>query len=338
MERNEIDRKTLNQFTQDNFTRAEYRNVKKMFSEEKNRALESLVKEHWNTLPVDQPLNNRLRRMLSAFSQQIGSNPKNSTHTILKYYQRVAAVLLLPLLLAFGYWLSLDSPVLPDSFATIHSPAGARTEFVLPDGTTGWLNSGSELSYAVNFQQDRKVKLKGEGYFNVVHRNGEKFRVLTGELTIQVHGTSFNVAAYKNDPEISVILKEGSVEVFGAQNSGNYIMKPNEKFDYSKSEKKAVVSQVNAEELTLWTKGLLQFNGEPLSEVVKKLARWYSVDFEIRDKQLQAYNFKATFENEQLDEILKMISLTTPMTYKIEDREKNENGIYKKRKIIIYGK
>ena len=339
MKDNRTDKKTLNQFVEGHYSRTEYRRVKELFAQDPDTTLQEAMQTHWDEIPANQPLNNRMKQRLNSLLAQLTGRQPTKKTSVFALYQRVAAILFIPLALAMAaYWLLQAKPEQAEAMATIHSPDGARTEFVLPDGTTGWLNSGSKLSYPVTFHKSREVELTGEACFRVVRRDGEKFRVKTPGLTVQVLGTVFNVAAYPDDKEINVVLEEGQVQIFSSLIANSYTMQPDEKFNLNLIQHQAQISKVNAAELTLWTQGILRFNGEPLSEVVKKLARWYNVDFEIRDEQLRAYNFKATFKNDQLEEILRMIALTTPMKYRIEERKPNYNGIYMKKKIIIEGR
>ena len=43
----------------------------------------------------------------------------------------------------------------------------------------------------------------------------------------------------------------------------------------------------------------------------------------------------ATFKEEPLDEVLRFIAMTTPITYKIENRDQSSNGILKKKQVTI---
>lgn len=335
MEKNSSEKQSLNHFAENKYSRTEYREVKEWFSKDEDSDLKESLKKHWAKIPADQDLSPRLINLLQVLITQISFTRPTKRWSVFSIYQKVAAVLFVPLVLGVIAWSIYSGRDQQMAMVTIHSTEGARTEFVLPDGSKGWLNSGSELTYPAKFTTNREIQLEGEAFFNVVHQNGEKFRVKTLGLTVQVLGTSFDVSAYKNDPEISVILKEGSVQVLNENEKPIYLMKPDERLNFNIHQKVAEVSHICAAEQILWTDGILQFRGEPMSEVMKKLGRWYNVDIEIRDKQLQKYNFKATFKNEQLEEILRMMALTTPMNYRIEERIKDENGIYKRKKIVI---
>src|SRR6266480_3564813 len=53
-------------------------------------------------------------------------------------------------------------------FNTLITPRGGEYQVVLADGTRVWLNAESSLKYSVSFNEnDRKVELNGEAYFEV---------------------------------------------------------------------------------------------------------------------------------------------------------------------------
>lgn len=335
MEDKNFESGSVSNFSENRYSRTDYKRLRNWFAADDDQPLKKSMREHWQQIPTDLALNERMKKLLSVMLVQISFRPVVRKMSFISLYQKIAAVLFVPFIAGFLVWIYTSRVDNDQSMVTIHSTEGARTEFTLPDGSKGWLNSGSSLSYPSRFSSIREVELEGEAFFNVVHQQGNIFRVKTKELSVQVLGTSFNVSAYRDDEQVSVVLKEGSVRVLSPDNDEIYTMKPNEKMEFWKVKKSATLSKVDADELIAWTQGILRFSGEPLSEVMRKLGRWYNVDFEIRDKQLQEYNFKATFKNEQLEEILRMIALTTPMNYKIDERIKDENGIYKKKKIMI---
>jgi transmembrane sensor len=78
----------------------------------------------------------------------------------------------------------------------------------LPDQSRVVLSSGSKVSFSGNFK-DRTVRLKGEGYFEVL--KGTSFEVKTSSGIVQVLGTRFSVK--ESGRKLEVICYEGSVRV-----------------------------------------------------------------------------------------------------------------------------
>jgi len=67
---------------------------------------------------------------------------------------------------------------------------------------------------------------------------------------------------------------------------------------------------VDVDRYLAWTKGVLAFDGTPLSEVMPALERWYNVEIRLSDSALAARRLTATFQNEPIDLVLKRIALT----------------------------
>ena len=221
------------------------------------------------------------------------------------------------------------------AIAEIQCPLGVRTKFVLPDGTTGFLNSGSTLEYPVRFNRERTVTLNGEAYFDVTHDEERPFVVNTPHLYTMVLGTQFNVIAYENENSEEIILKEGIVEVYSQQGEKLETMQANQKLSLNIANRQYDKSQVEAYQYVSWTEGKLVLRNESMQQVANRLGRWYNVEIEIEDPELLTYAFRATFIDEPLEEVLKLLALTAPLSFEEQLRETTNDGIYEKRKMII---
>jgi len=117
----------------------------------------------------------------------------------------------------FGY-LTKENNSLPqatkETYTTISTNYGQNSKVILPDSSVVWINSGTTLSYNTNFAaKDRKVILKGEAFFQVARNEQMPLIVSCDKLGIKVLGTRFDVSAYPEDRNISVILESGIVEL-----------------------------------------------------------------------------------------------------------------------------
>ena len=64
------------------------------------------------------------------------------------------------------------------TYTQITAPKGSRTNLILADGSTVWLNSGSILKYDNNFNdKDRSVFLEGEAFFEVSKNSSKPLRI-----------------------------------------------------------------------------------------------------------------------------------------------------------------
>ena len=77
----------------------------------------------------------------------------------------------------------------------------------LSDGTRAWLNADSRLKYPVVFaENERRIRLSGEGYFKVAKDTQAPFIVETDLGEIRVMGTEFNVKCYPDETIIATTL------------------------------------------------------------------------------------------------------------------------------------
>jgi hypothetical protein len=76
-------------------------------------------------------------------------------------------------------------------------------------------------------------------------------------------------------------------------------------------------------------------DNETFEQAVKRMGKWYNVEIIIEDEVLKNYRFKATFQDEPIEEVLRLMAITTPIEYDIKKRVAEENGIYKKKEIHL---
>lgn len=171
----------------------------------------------------------------------------------------------------------LDSDVASEKalYSTVSNPYGSNVlAMQLPDGTKFWLNAGSSMTYPVVFADDeRKVEITGEAYFEVAHNKEKPFRVVKGNTEVQVLGTHFNVNAYDDEDRIKVTLLEGSVNVNKAGH--RFLLEPGQQAQIQDDIK--IVDGVDTELVMAWKNGLFSFKGATLQEVMREIARWYNL-------------------------------------------------------------
>ena len=87
-----------------------------------------------------------------------------------------------------------------------------------------------------------------------------------------------------------------------------------------------------------WTDGKLIFRGDDMAEVARRIERWYNVTVQLADKDLEKFSFRATFEDDSLDEILRLLSLTSPIGYKVTPGVMKTDGSTEKEIVTLYKK
>ncbi len=345
--KDKIDYKTLLKFSQGKYSYNDYLKVKNWFSKAgKNIEVENQLFEQWKKLTdTDNNRDDSLQHIFEKvqYSILLEEKKRDKNNVIWKFYRQAAAILLIPVL-AFSLWYYLSSKTpqlntptqqIAQSWVEINAPKGARIEFFLPDSSSGWLNSGSKLKYPAVFNKHRKVELTGEAYFEVKHLDESDFTVSVSDMDIKVLGTKFNLSAYSDDPYTDVVLEEGKVEITGKTGLFNYILLPNEKITFNYKKKSLNLSKVDASRYSAWKDGYLIIENESLGQIIGRIERWYNVKIILQDEELKNYRFKATFKDEPLEEVLRLIALTTPIKYNIEKRVIDSKGILKQKKITI---
>ncbi|MFS4466494.1 FecR family protein [Maribacter sp. 2210JD10-5] len=189
-------------------------------------------------------------------------------------------------------------------YNTVKVPYGKRFDIVLSDGTKVYLNSGSSIRYPVTFINgfERRVFLDGEAFFDVIHDQKHSFVVTAEELTVQVHGTKFNLSNYAEDFDTEVVLTSGSVELFNSSSGEEAVktlLKPGFKGAFDRTHKTISTKKVNTTLYTSWMDGNMVFRNTPFDNIIKRLERKYNVVIINNNKQLSKETFNATFETEK---------------------------------------
>jgi ferric-dicitrate binding protein FerR (iron transport regulator) len=262
------------------------------------------------------------------------------------YLRQAAAILLISLSLSVSYNYFFTGRKTNEVaehlvYQEIKASYGTQTKVVLADGTIVWLNSGSTLKFPASFKNtsEREVNLNGEGFFEVAKDDLKPFIVNTSMLDVKVYGTSFNISAYDDYQSMTIALEEGKVSVI--KDKGNLekeliVLKPSEVVEYNTTDKKLYhSSDSHIEKHSAWKDGHIIFYGDPIDLVIKRLEKWYNIKIIVQDDELQGYRFTATFIDESLEQMLSLLSLSSPMTYKIIPAQKLEDNSYSKRKVIL---
>lgn len=261
---------------------------------------------------------------------------QSSWKLYLKHFQKVAAILILPVMMLSAWLLFFHSEKESSTKQEFVAAYGIRSTLILPDGSKVWLNSGSKLKYGEDFNQDhRTVYLTGEAFFNVTSNKAKPFDVVTERFTVRAVGTEFNVFAYGGN-EFETSLEKGSIQLFQTRQAGKDAlleMKPGQRVRFDQG--KVKISEGDVTRFSAWREGRLIFKNTPMQEAIPKLERWFNVDIELKNSELQRYRFTAIFQNETIQQALEMLSFSSPINYRIIPRKKQPNDAYAKSKIEI---
>lgn len=207
---------------------------------------------------------------------------------------------------------------------TLRIPRGAEYQLVLSDGTKVWLNSDTELKYAVQFTgKERRVYLKGEAYFEVAHNKEVPFIVSTENQDVQVLGTEFNISAYPEDNNVVTTLEKGKVKVSRKLNNTDVFLTPSEQSVFNKNSNSIQKRTVDTYPYTAWKEGRLVFNNVSLEEFLLKMAKWYDVEIFFKDENIKKLRFTGDLPRySDMSSILKIIEAEMSVKIKIENSKK----------------
>jgi transmembrane sensor len=162
---------------------------------------------------------------------------------------------------------------------------GQQVNITLDDGTVARLGPESKLTVPNKFGIGlRSVRIDGSALFDVKTVGEQPFDVRAGKVAVLATGTKFVVRKYREESNVIVNVKEGTVQVrFGdttrTVQSGTSIM-----VDSSGNMTVPSTDQVN--EAAAWSDGKVTIAGQTLQYVLPQLKRWYGLDVKVPDASL----------------------------------------------------
>ena len=203
-------------------------------------------------------------------------------------------------------------------YNTIQTPVGGKFQLNLADGSKVWLNSSSSLRFPVFFTGNtREVELKGEAYFEVSKNQDKKFSVRSGNQTVEVLGTHFNINAYSDEPSITTTLIEGAVRVIELNSNKSQILKPGEQ---SKVDRDIRIQSKDTQAEVAWKDGYFYFENASIETVMRQLGRWYGITARY-ESELPEHHFEgAIATNLTLLEVLEILQKSN-IHFRLEGKE-----------------
>jgi ferric-dicitrate binding protein FerR (iron transport regulator) len=310
------------------------------FDNDKEEELRCLLSGQFDELMADDDsdkknLDHILYRIHYDIHTRLSERNILSFDNIIKWTLRIAGVLILSLIVFFEVQTHKETYLKKETWVEIKSPAWTRAQFSLPDGTTGWLNSNSSVKYNGNFVADRQVILKGEAFFDVFKDKRRPFKVNTDEVNVTALGTRFNIASYENEKNVEVVLEEGKLLFNNREMNKSFTMNPNDLLIYDKPGKDFSTEVVQPHKYLSWTEGKLVFRNDPLDVIARRLERWYNIDVEVDLISPEDLRLRATFIDENLEQVLNLLKRSLHVSYKIVNGYMQTDGVFRKTKVII---
>jgi transmembrane sensor len=185
------------------------------------------------------------------------------------------------------------------------------------------LAPASTLKYSSALRDSRRVAyLRGQAFFDVFHDKKHPFLVFTDKVVTAVLGTSFDVEAYANQPEVQVRVRTGAVRVSAREVpkgtvAASVVVLPNQQAVYSPTRhqlRRDLVAQP-----ALLAPQSFVFADRPVAEVLTALAKAYRVDIVYDEAALQNCTLTLSLGSEPLFEKLTIICETLGASYEKSD-------------------
>ncbi|WP_417810417.1 FecR family protein [Thalassospira alkalitolerans] len=145
------------------------------------------------------------------------------------------------------------------------------TPIELPDGSVVQLAANSALATDfANGHRDVEL-LRGQAFFDVVHRNGDPFRVHTGDATIRVVGTRFNVDYLSH--QTIVVVEDGAVRVSSNRDADGVLLGPGQQV----AVRGDALAPLEIEDVNLaltWMKGRLSVRNMRVADLMTRLENY----------------------------------------------------------------
>ena len=239
---------------------------------------------------------------------------------ILRSVMRYAAVILLFVSFSYVGWGYLK----PDNCVTIRVEQGEDVKkIVLADGSAVWLKEGSSLRIPEVFaENNRKLSLQGEAFFDIAKNANSLFIVATDYVKVEVHGTSFHVNVNAGNKSVETVLVRGCISLHALNGKKILEMNPGERVAYSWDENTCFTDHVDVNVCAVWRFNQLVFENTTLREIANQLSIKYNVNVNIKSSRLAQRRFRCVInEDERLPDVLEQLCYLAPITYRIESSE-----------------
>jgi ferric-dicitrate binding protein FerR (iron transport regulator) len=239
----------------------------------------------------------------TALESKIDANPKRHFLFQPVVFSRLTAAASIIILLSVTAFLRFYS-------VSIHNPEAQHSIAILPDQSRVELNANSTLSYNPYWWRiSRKVKLEGEGFFEV--QKGKRFTVVSLKGNTQVVGTSFNIFAREEIYKVTCVT--GKVRV-KSQQGFEVLLLPNSKAEIQSGGEINISENIETYPEISWKKNIFLFTASPVLQVFKEIERQYGIriDAKIDDNSLYTGNFT---KDQHVEEILEYVCPAMNLKY-----------------------
>ncbi|TDQ75416.1 FecR family protein [Sphingobacterium yanglingense] len=198
----------------------------------------------------------------------------------------------------------------------IITPIRSSYSLKLSDGTKVWLSPESKVEYLSAFSKtERRVKVKGEAFFEVAKDAAKPFIVEVDGLEIKALGTAFSIRNYTEDAP-QVVLTEGRLQL--NTQTAQAVLEAGYQAGIVNGTLKAEESTLLEDALAI-KDGFFNFNNKDIKTILREINRWYGVKLQV-DRTLDTKKYTGSIErNVTLAKVCSVLKDLTGYQYLIEE-------------------
>ncbi|WP_141217551.1 FecR family protein [Siphonobacter sp. BAB-5385] len=254
------------------------------------------------------------KELYSKITEQVGL-PRERSPFDWKRAIAIASGIILVLSLGFYVW---KQEATGPQQLVYENPTKELKRLTLPDQSQLCLYPGARVSLAKDFGDDtRSLTLTGIAFFQVQRDERRPFIIHSKGLVTQVLGTSFLIDANPASRRVEVSVLTGKVRVKEEQSKNYIVLLPKQKAYYQNGEETKVYETSERDPSKVWERGDFVFVDTPLTAITEALTQRFGVVFEVEDEKIYQCQLSAHFTNQNLPDILEMISKSLNISYEL---------------------
>jgi ferric-dicitrate binding protein FerR (iron transport regulator) len=194
-------------------------------------------------------------------------------------------------------------------------------KLILSDGTQVFLNADSKFKVPQNFNaKKREVYLTGEAYFKVVKNPDKPFMVHSQGTVTRDLGTSFDIRAYPDNENVTVVVKEGKVNFKAEDSRQKDVITAKQMAGYNMQDHKITRKKIDDLGLYLgWTRNEINFKDASMRNVANRLERRYNINIVFKDLDIKSMKLTASLKNSTTQHVLNLIAKALDIKYRIKN-------------------
>lgn len=186
---------------------------------------------------------------------------------------------------------------------------GERRQITLPDGSHVLLDAGTRLQVRRHLRSRQVLLAQGQARFDVQHSAWRPFQVEAGPVHVRNYGTVFDIDRQGDLSEVTLWRGEVGVRVEGG--GAEQRLKPGQRL-LAQAGSLSPPEPASPDRAD-WTRGRLQFDRLPLSEVLRILQRYHDRPIVLDDPALGPLQVSGVFDADRAETAVALLPEILPV-------------------------